>query len=99
MIWRVIVGIIALVYGSACAMAAMFTTYGMLDRVNKKLPIEQQFDPLGWYYLKSLRLRREYKRLYPDGRLLSRIRFLTVMIFGCLVILLWVLRTMPRSVF
>jgi len=74
---RIIVGIAALVCGSICAMTAMFTNYKMMDKVNDRLPKAEKFDPLFWYLSKSLRLRREYKRLYPDGRLLFRVRVYT----------------------
>ena len=67
---RVAVGIVALVCGSICGMTATFKMLGMVDQVNDRLPKEERFDPLGWYLSKSQRLHREYKRLYPDGRLL-----------------------------
>jgi hypothetical protein len=86
---RVIVGFAALACVSICGMIATFANYEMMDKVNAKLPKEEQFDSLGWYFPKSQRLQREYKRLYPDGRLLLKVRVLTALMFGCLLISVW----------
>ena len=61
----------------------------MVDKVNDLLPKGEQFAPLGWYYSKNRRLKREYKRLYPDGRLLLKVRVLTALMFACLLICAW----------
>jgi len=56
----------------------------MVDEVNRKLPEDQQFEHLFWYPTKSLRLIREYKRLYPNGRL-NRIRIIVQILLFTLV--------------
>jgi len=86
---RVIVGIVALACVSICGMIATLTNYEMMERVNEKLPREEQFDPLGWYFPKYEGLHRAYKRLYPDGHLLLKVRVLTALMFGCLLICAW----------
>jgi hypothetical protein len=63
--------------------------YEMIDKVNEKLPTEEQFGVLWWSVSKSQRLNREYKRLYPDGGLLLKIRVLTALIFACLLVCAW----------
>jgi hypothetical protein len=86
---RFIVGIVALACVSACGMLATYANYEMMEKVNELLPKEEQFGPLGWYFSKHKRLRREYKRLYPDGRLLLKVRLLTALMFACLFICAW----------
>lgn len=78
-----------MVCGTICAMIATFKNYEMMDKVNKRLPKSEQFDPLGWYLSKNLRLRREYKRLYPDGRLLLHVRIATALLITCAVMCAW----------
>ena len=64
----------------------------MADKVNERLPEEQRFELLGWHFEKTQRLNREYRRLYPDGRLIWRIRVLWTISFVCLLISVWGLR-------
>lgn len=92
---RTIVGILALVCGSVCAMTASFTSLRMVDRVNERLPEERQFAWLGWYLDKQQRLFAEYKRLYPDGSLGRRVRILAALMFACLLIGAWGLGIIP----
>ena len=73
---RVILAITALVCGSACAIQANLASLEMVDKVNEKLPKNEQFEQFGWYPSKTQRLHREYKRLYPSGHLRRKIRVL-----------------------
>jgi len=86
---RVIVGIVALACVSICGMISTFVNFEMVDKVNDKLPKEEQFAVLGWYFAKNQRLHREYRRLYPDGRLLFKVRMLLVLGIACLLISAW----------
>jgi hypothetical protein len=86
---RLIVGILALVCGSVCAMTASLTAFRMVDTVNEKLPEERQFAQLGWYWSKYQRLFAEYKRLYPDGTLLRRFYILASLMFACFFMCAW----------
>lgn len=61
----------------------------MVDKVNEKLPKENQFPPLGWYWSKTLRIHREYKRLYPSGHLSRNVRVLAGLMFACVMISAW----------
>src|ERR1700731_15134 len=83
---RAIVGIIALLCGMACGIIGTFTIFEMVRQVNGKLPAGEQFAPLGWHFSKYQRFQREYKRLYPDGRLLFRLRMLNAIMFASLFI-------------
>jgi hypothetical protein len=86
---RVTVGIVALACGSVFGLVTAFTNFEMVDNVNDRLPEREQFASLGWYFSKYQRLHREYKRLYPDGRLLLKIRVATTLMFACLLISAW----------
>jgi hypothetical protein len=61
----------------------------MTDKVNDKLPKENRLDPVGWYLPKTLRLRREYRRLYPEGNLLLKVRVLSSLMFASLLVCVW----------
>jgi len=58
----------------------------MVDAVNAKLPEDERFQHLGWYLTKTLRLHREYRRLYPIGTLLRRQGVLAMAMLVCLVL-------------
>jgi hypothetical protein len=61
----------------------------MVTQVNKKLPQESQFSPLGWYAPKTRRLLREYRRLLTSGKLLWLERALGVAMAACCLCLIW----------
>jgi len=86
---RIVIGIFAVVCGSLCGMIGTFKSYEMMDKVNERLSKEQQFDPSWWYLSKNLRLRSQYKRLYPDGRLLVQVHVLTALMFACFLVTVW----------
>lgn len=86
---RIVVGIVALACSAICGMIATFANLEMVDRVNASLPKTDQFDALGWYFLKTQRLHREYKRLYPAERLLLKRRVLMTLMIVCLFIAVW----------
>jgi len=86
---RVIVGIVALACVAACGMIATFAAFEMMDKVNDRLPRDQQFDPLAWYPPKYQRLQSEYRRLYPEGRLAVKARVATALGFASLFVAAW----------
>jgi hypothetical protein len=86
---RLIIGIAALVCASVCGFTSALVSLDMVDRVNERLPESERFELLGWYLDKHQRLSREYKRLYPDGRLLRKIHVLTAVMFGCALVCVW----------
>ena len=89
---RLAVGIVALACVPVCGLLGTAATWQMVDKVNEKLPKENQFGYLGWYWSKALRLHREYNRLYPSGHLSRRVRVLAGLMFSCVVICAWALR-------
>ena len=67
-------------------MAVTITTFAIVDAVNAKLPTNEQFDRFGWWLPKTLRLHREYRRLYPDGSLVRREGVLAAIMLVCVVL-------------
>src|SRR5690348_10714392 len=58
----------------AWTLGALAGYFGMviLAKVNKRLPDDQQIPYFGvWHYFELERILREYKRLYPNGKLAS----------------------------
>jgi hypothetical protein len=86
---RVIIGIIALACISVCGIMFHLVSTEMVDKVNEKLPEGGQFGALGWYLPKTQRLHREYRRFYPDGRLLLRFRVVIAVAIVCFLICAW----------
>ena len=86
---KLVIGAVAFACALACALIASFAVFEMVDKVNERLPVEQQFAPLWWYWSKSRRLAAEYKRLFPDGNLWRRYRVLTTLMFVCGLIFAW----------
>lgn len=86
---RFVIGIVALVGVSACGMLSALASLEMADKVNEKLPKEDQFSTLGWYWPKTWRLHREYNRLYPSGHLSRNVWLLAGLTLACLLISAW----------
>ena len=86
---RITVGIIALACVLVCGMLSSFALFEMMDKVNEKLSRQERFAPAWWYAEKYSRLFREYKRLYPEGRLQTRFHVLTALMFACLLVSAW----------
>jgi len=89
----VIVGRVALACASACGILSTIAHFEMVDKVNDKLASGKWFEQLGWYLSKSQRLHREYRRLYPAGRFLFKIRVLIALAIACFLASAWALGT------
>jgi hypothetical protein len=86
---RLIVGIAAVAVVTACGLLSTLISYKITDQVNGKLPKDEQFSLIGWYFPKNLRLYREYRRLFPEGQLLRQVLLRFGVMFGCLVVGAW----------
>ena len=73
----------ALLCVGGLGIATTITHLQIVEAVNAKLPSEQQFGLLGWYATKSQNLHNEYRRLYPEGKLLWRQGVLAVIMLFC----------------
>ena len=83
---RVTIVIVALVCISACGLIGTIANFEMVEKVNERLPKEEQFAELGWHSSKIPRLHREYRKFYPDGRHLLKVRVLRALMIACLLI-------------
>ena len=83
---RLTLALLFLACSSGFGLAACITNIGIIEAVNAKLPPAEQFGDLGWYPMKTLRLHREYRRLYPGGTLLRREGILACGALGSLVV-------------
>jgi hypothetical protein len=70
----------------AFGLASTINQFAIVEAVNAKLPEREQFDPLWWGPSKTSRLRREYRRLYPEGKLLRRQSVLAAAMFVCILL-------------
>ena len=70
----------------AFGLASTINQLAIVDAVNARLPLREQFDPFWWGPSKSLKLQWEYRRLYPDGRLLRRQGVLVAAMFVCILL-------------
>jgi hypothetical protein len=86
---REIVGIAALIGGSLCGLLATLVSIEMVEQVNAKLPKENHFSSMGWYAPKTLRLFREYRRLFPSKNLHLKITSLAIIALVCLLCVAW----------
>lgn len=64
----------------------MITNFAVVEAVNARLPATEQFGDFGWSLSKTLRLHREYRRLYPEGRLLQQQGILVAVMFSCVLV-------------
>jgi hypothetical protein len=69
-----------------CAVAGSFLTLSIVAEINRKLAGSAQIPAFGmWSIDKSRRVRSDYRRLYPEGRLVVLRDVLTVGMFALLV--------------
>ena len=78
---------ILLSLGVSCIMFSGLLIYQEVGEVNRKLPDEDQIPYLGMYPGKMARIKREYKRLYPAGRVEFWRMTLQLAGFGFLILL------------
>lgn len=63
-----LIGIMFLSLAASCIIVSGFLTYQEIGEVNRKLPDEKQIPYLFMYPREMQRLKAEYRRLYPNGR-------------------------------
>jgi hypothetical protein len=73
-----------------CGISGTLKTQRMVNDVISKLPLDQKFSQFGWYASKYRALFGEYRRLYPEGKLIDEIRMLgagalLLPVMGCAV--------------
>ena len=83
---RLTLALLFLACVSGFGLALGITHLAIVEAVNSRLPPPKQFEQLGWGPGKSSRLRREYRRLYPEGTLLRRAGILAYVALFSLVV-------------
>ena len=83
---RLISGFVFIACVSGFGLAAGLTQLAIVEAVNAKLPATDQFGQLGWGPVNSLKLNNEYRRFYPEGKLLRRAGLLAAVSLFSLVI-------------
>jgi hypothetical protein len=73
-------------------LATAINQSAIVEAVNAKLPKDDQFNWLGWWLPKTLRLHRQYRRLYPDGGLVRREGILAAAMLFCIVLVATLIR-------
>ena len=61
--------IIFILLAASCFVLSSFVLWQEIREVNKKLSDDQQLSYIGMYTSKRLRIKKEYARSYPSGRL------------------------------
>jgi hypothetical protein len=77
---------LSIVTVSVCGLAAALTEGRMIDAVNKQSAPADRLVAIGRPWSQRGRVVPEYRRLFPDGPLLRRLRYLVAGLFGGLVI-------------
>jgi hypothetical protein len=61
------IAIVLVNMGGACLLVSMALMYQEIGEVNRKLPDDRQISYFWFYAEKVSRIRREYRRLYPQS--------------------------------
>jgi hypothetical protein len=89
MTMRLVAALVLLLAGVGSAIAATSVSWKMVEQVNSRLPDNERFDSVWWAFPKYLRLFRQYRRLYPSGRLVSHFWYLQTAMLVSLVGVAW----------
>jgi hypothetical protein len=73
---------------ASCAILSAFFLWQQIGEINRKLPDNEQISYWGMHPIKMARIKREYKRLYPSGKIDLMRRILQYAAFGFMVLLL-----------
>jgi len=84
-----IIAVLALVCATIFNIWYGLITSEIVDKVNERLPPDQQFSHLWWYWAKYRRLDAAYDAYYPEGRLRRRSRRLFYIACFFMIICAW----------
>jgi len=80
--------IVILCLAASCAILSSFFLWQEIGEVNRKLSETEQISYWGMHPVKMARVKREYKRLYPTGKIDLIRRIFQYMALGLMVLLL-----------
>jgi len=72
----------------SCAILSAFFLWQQIGEINRKLPDNEQISYWGMHPVKMAKIKREYRRLYPSGKIDLLRRILQYAAFVFLVLLL-----------
>lgn len=80
---------ILLCLAASCCMLSAFCLWQEIGEVNRKLPDDQRLSCWGMHFVKMSKVKREYRRLYPSGKvdLWRRIFQYAAFAFGLLLLI------------
>ena len=80
---------ILLCLAASCCMLSAFCLWQEIGEVNRKLPDDQRLSYWGMHFVKMSRVKSEYRRLYPSGKvdLWRRIFQYAAFAFGLLLLI------------
>jgi len=84
-----IIAVLALVCATIFNIWSGLITSEIVDKVNERLPPDQQFSHLWWYWAKYRRLDAAYGAYYPEGQLRRRSRRLFYVTCFFMIICAW----------
>ena len=90
---RMVIAFAFFIISATCGVLSTLLHWEIMEKVNARLPASEQFQPLWWGPFKRMSLNKEYRRLFPDGKDLTRIYRLAAIMFASLVGLLIILRS------
>ena len=83
------IAILLFLSGISCIIKANFIEFAMIGEINRKLPEADQISKAWRYPGKHSKVQSEYRRFYPEGRLLSQYR--TILYSGLVLLSLFML--------
>jgi hypothetical protein len=72
----------------SCAILSAFFLWQQIGEINRKLADNEQISYWGMHPVKMAKIKREYRRLYPSGKIDLVRRIFQYASFACLVLLL-----------
>lgn len=83
------IAVLLFLSGISCIIKANLLEFRMIDEINRNLPKVEQISKAWNYPGKESRVQSEYRRLYPEGRLLSKYK--AVLYSGVFLLVLFAL--------
>lgn len=86
---KLIAAIVFFALATTCILASGYVMFAMIGEINRRLPEEQRVSYLFGHFGKFTKVTSEYRRLYPDGRLLSLYRAFLFLGIALLIAFAW----------
>jgi hypothetical protein len=87
------IGVVMALVSMSCVLVGSLINAGMIKKVNARLPKEEQFSYFEEGVVRMTRLRNEYRRFYPDGKMYIALGTVVALAAACALYGLWFLLT------